>query len=124
LYLVMVTVVVLVSVDLVLGIGAAHWHARNGFLDFLGRGAVYRAAALSIGIAPAGLFLATYQRRGRHPFRWWQVPAAGLAFTVYTYIWVLATLRAWGRMATGRWSWVKTPRVGVVVDGPTAAETA
>lgn len=111
LYLVLVTIVVLVSVDLVLGLGAVRWHITNGFLAFLGRGVLYRAVALGVGIAPAALFLATYQRRGRHPFRWWQVPAAGLAFTLYTYIWAIATVRAWGRMAVGRWSWVKTPRV-------------
>jgi hypothetical protein len=52
-----------------------------------------------------------YQRHATKGFRIWEIPAAGLVFTLYTYVWILATIRALARTLSGRQNWVKTPRV-------------
>jgi hypothetical protein len=53
----------------------------------------------------------TYQRHSAHPFRWYEVPAYAVIFTLYTYVWLLTTARALARLATRRGDWVKTPRM-------------
>lgn len=111
-YLLLVTTVTLVFADLLLGVAGTAGLIRvtNHFLDFLPLD-TQRYAQVALALAPISAFLYTYQRRSCFPLRWWETPAFGAAFTIYSYFWVFATLRAWARMATGRWSWVKTPRV-------------
>jgi hypothetical protein len=41
------------------------------------------------------------------------VPAYALIFTLYTYVWLITTVRALFRIATRRRSWIKTPRVAI-----------
>jgi cellulose synthase/poly-beta-1,6-N-acetylglucosamine synthase-like glycosyltransferase len=115
LYLVLVLTVVVVFAQLVIGV-AASLHlleAQNTFLSFLGDGSELRVASLIVGVTPLVVFLYTYQRHSAKPLEWWEVPAYGVAFTAYSYIWITATVLAWGRIATGRWNWTKTPRVAV-----------
>jgi len=124
LYLLLVVTVVVVFAQLVIGV-AASLHlldAQNTFLAFLGDGSTLRIASLVVGVTPLMVFLFTYQRHASKPLQPWEVPAYGVAFTAYSYIWITATALAWGRIATGRWNWTKTPRVAVAPTEPGAAE--
>jgi len=116
LYLVLVTTVMFVGYSLVVGLaGAFAWAATtNGFLSFLPDGP-YRVATLLFALAPVTAFSITYQRFAKRPLRSWEVPAFALAFSLYSYVWVFATLWAWARIVLRRGSWVKTPRVSVAV---------
>jgi hypothetical protein len=111
-YLVLVVTVVIVCLDLAIGIAGSFGllHIQNEFMDFLSADQ-QRYVQFLIGVVPVTAFLFTYQRHSDAPLSWWSLPAFGLAFTLYSYMWVLATLRAWARIATGQWGWVKTPRV-------------
>lgn len=115
LYLLLVTTVVLVSYNLVLGLlgSYGHLHVTNNFLTFMPPGAGQRLVALAFALGPLIAFVATYQRWSRTPVTWWKVPAYGLAFTAYTYVWCTATIWAWTRMIMGRKNWAKTPRLAV-----------
>lgn len=84
---------------------------RNGFLAFIPAGSLHNAVDLAFGLAPLAIFMFVYQRHASKGFRLWQIPAAGFLFTLYTYVWILATVRALARNLTGRGNWVKTPRV-------------
>ena len=111
LYLLLVVTVVVVFAQLVIGV-AASLHllqAQNTFLSFLGDGSALRIASLVVGVTPLVVFLFTYQRHSAEPLQWWEVPAYGVAFTAYSYIWITATALAWGRMLTGRWNWDQDP---------------
>jgi len=57
--------------------------------------------------------MTSYQLHSPHRFRWFQVPAAAALFTLYTYVWTIATLRAWWRIALRQKTWVKTPRIAL-----------
>jgi cellulose synthase/poly-beta-1,6-N-acetylglucosamine synthase-like glycosyltransferase len=84
---------------------------RNGFLAFVPAGTAHNAISLGLGLAPLAMFMFVYQRHAASGFRMWEIPAAGFLFTLYTYVWVLATARALARNVSGRGNWVKTPRV-------------
>jgi len=114
LYLVLVTTVMFVGYSLVVGLAGTFALAptTNGFLSFLPDGP-YRVATLLFALAPVTAFSITYQRFARRPLRTWEVPAFALAFSMYSYVWVFATLWAWARIVLRRGSWVKTPRVSV-----------
>jgi cellulose synthase/poly-beta-1,6-N-acetylglucosamine synthase-like glycosyltransferase len=117
-YLLLVVTVLLVSATMAIS-GLAYagvLDASNSFLAFVPAGAARRAASLACSIVPVTVFLWTYQRHSHRPFRWFEVPAYALAFTLYTYVWLFTTLRALARIATGRRSWVKTPRVAAVAE--------
>ena len=114
LYLVLVLTVLLVTTTLVLDVlGSYHvLGVRSTFLvGILPSGITYRSVSLLLSILPLAAFMTSYQLHAQHRYRWWEVPAAAALFTLYTYVWTIATFRAWWRMATRRTSWVKTPRV-------------
>ncbi len=67
--------------------------------------------SLLFGITPIAVFMYVYQRHARTRFHVWEIPAVSIVFTLYTYVWIFATVRALARNATGRRNWVKTPRV-------------
>jgi 1,2-diacylglycerol 3-beta-glucosyltransferase len=82
------------------------------FLGFIGNDDVRRVATLLLSFGPLIAFAVTYQRFAAHPIPWWAVPGAFFLFALYGYFWAVpASVRALGRLATGRGSWVKTPRV-------------
>jgi 1,2-diacylglycerol 3-beta-glucosyltransferase len=112
-YLLLVVTVVVVTYNLLLTmIGLLGLVAiSNNFLSFVPDGYSRAVVAEIIALFPLVIFMHTYQRHSGRPFRWYELPAAGAAFTVYSYVWVISTLRAWTRMATRRGSWTKTPRV-------------
>ncbi len=115
-YLLMVVTVVVVSFELLCTLLALMGvvTVTNGFLGFLtplGR----RYAQVVFALAPISAFLFTYQRHSAARLRWWELPAFGAVFTAYSYVWIVATLRAWTRVAIGRWTWVKTPHAGAAV---------
>jgi len=112
-YLVLVVTVILVSVTMALGVLGACGiiQLRNDFLGFLGDGFARRLMLTLFSILPAVMFMRTYQRHSGQPFRWWETPGYGLIFTLYTYVWLVTTVRALTRLALGRNGWVKTPRL-------------
>jgi cellulose synthase/poly-beta-1,6-N-acetylglucosamine synthase-like glycosyltransferase len=113
-YLVLVAGVVVTSVNLAFGIAGASGAMKVSDTFLAGvapPGAPCRLALLAMSVFPLAVFMGSYQRCSPARFAWYQVPAASVLFTLYAYVWSYATLRAWARMAMGRWSWVKTPRV-------------
>jgi cellulose synthase/poly-beta-1,6-N-acetylglucosamine synthase-like glycosyltransferase len=121
-YLLLVVTVVLVSFQLACTVLAALGiiTVTNSFLSALSPEA-QRAAQVALALAPISALLFTYQRYSRARLRWWELPTFGLVFTAYSYVWIVSTVRAWGRMLSGRWSWTKTPRIATAV---TATEGA
>ncbi len=119
LYLGLVTSVMVAGFSLVAGVAGAAgvFPVTNSFLAFLPPGLGHRVAVLAIGTGPLLVLVATYQRFAYRRLRPWEVPAYALAFSVYSYLWCTATIWAWARMLTGRWAWVKTPRVRVAEHG-------
>ena len=120
LYLLLIVTVIVVSFNAVVaalmiaGLVSTH----SDFLSFLDAGSARNAVSLAFGLAPMAMFMYVYQRHAASSFRLWEIPAAGLLFTLYTYVWILATLRALARSLTGRSNWVKTPRVSEPVLAP------
>ncbi len=117
LYLVLVVTVILVSFTVVVGVlGAAGLvTVTNDFLLFVPYGEPRRVASLALSVLPLMIFLGTYQRHSAHPFRWYELPAAALAFTLYGYVWLWVSLRALVNLALRRNNWVKTPRLAADV---------
>ena len=113
LYLVLVVTVVLVSGTMLLNLLAIAGviQISDRFLDFVPPGLAYRSCSLVLSVLPVVAFMWTYQRHSEHAYRWYEVPFYAVVFTLYTYVWLLATTRAWARIALRRKSWVKTPRV-------------
>jgi len=73
-----------------------------------------RALTLVLSFGPLGAFAITYQRFAAKPLPWWGLPGAFALFALYGYFWAVpASVRALARIASGRGSWVKTPRVAV-----------
>jgi hypothetical protein len=90
----------------------------NQFFTLIPSGPIGRCIVLVIGTGPLVMLTISYQRNARARLRFWEVPAYALAFTAFSYLWVTATLCAWGRMVSHRGTWSKTPRVRVVTGGP------
>ena len=113
LYLVLVVTVLLVSFTVTVGILAAFGvvGVTNNFLLFLPYGEPRRVGSLVLSVLPLVIFLGTYQRHSAHPFRWHELPAAALAFTLYGYVWLWVSFRALFNLALRRNAWVKTPRL-------------
>jgi 1,2-diacylglycerol 3-beta-glucosyltransferase len=113
LYLLLIVTVIVVSFNAVVAtlMLAGLINPHNEFLSFLNAGSARNAVSLTFGLAPLGMFMYVYQRHATRGFRFWEIPAAGFLFTLYTYVWIFATLRAFARNLTGRSNWVKTPRV-------------
>lgn len=113
LYLVFVVTVVVVSgtmlVNMLAIVGAVR--VTDSILTFIPSGVDYRACSLLLSFLPVAAFMFTYQRHSAHRFRWYEVPAYSVIFTLYTYVWLLTTVRALARLATRRGDWVKTPRM-------------
>ncbi len=116
-YLLLVVTIVLVTTNLVLGLLGSFGviEVRSSFLvGVFPDGDLYRLVTLALSVLPLCVFVVSYQRHSRVPFRWFEVPAAAALFALYTYIWFYATLRAWARIVLRRKSWVKTPRIAAV----------
>jgi cellulose synthase/poly-beta-1,6-N-acetylglucosamine synthase-like glycosyltransferase len=113
LYLILVVTVVLVSVTMLCGILGAFGliTVDSSFLSAVPDGTPHRLLSLVLSLLPVMVFTWTYQRHSGRPFRWFEVPTFALIFTLYTYVWLLTTIRALARLVLRRNSWVKTPRV-------------
>jgi len=113
LYLLLVVTVVLVSGTMLAGLLAAIGvlQVSDHFFDFVSQGLLYRGLSLLLSVLPVVAFMWTYQRHSQHAYRWYEVPAYAVLFTLYTYVWVFTTARAWTRIILRRKTWVKTPRV-------------
>ncbi|WP_244930845.1 glycosyltransferase [Nocardioides sp. W7] len=113
LYLVLVVTVVLVSYTVVVGLLGTLGlvQVTNDFLLWVPYGVPRRTVSLLLSVLPVTVFLGTYQRHSAHPFRWYQLPAAALAFTTYGYVWFFVSLRALANLVLRRNAWVKTPRL-------------
>ena len=114
-YLLFVTFVMFVTANLVITVaGAAGWiWLSNDFLPFVPAGIARNLIIEFLGVGPVAIFLVRYQQYSHRPLRWWELPAFGLAFALYAYLWAIATVWAWARMLLGRSGWVKTRRVTV-----------
>ncbi len=112
-YLLLVVTVLLVTVTLAVGVLDALGvvTVTNGSLHAIPYGPPRRIASLAIAVLPLVIFLGVYQRRSAHPFSWYELPAAAMAFTLFSYVWVWASVRALARLALRRNGWVKTPRM-------------
>jgi len=113
LYLVLVVFVMLVFFNFVIGIaGTAGWITiENRFLSFIPRGVPKNILYQLIAFGPVVTFMWTYQRRSAHPLKFWEIPAFGFGFALYSYLWIAATLWAWIRIVLRRDAWAKTRRV-------------
>lgn len=113
LYLVLVVTVLLVSFTVGVGILGALGlvDVTNDFLTFVPYGPSRRLASLGLSVLPVVIFLGTYQRHSAFPFKWHELPAAAVAFTMYGYVWFFVSLRALVNLALRRNAWVKTPRL-------------
>lgn len=111
-YLILILTVLVVAGTLVLSVmpNGGALHVSDSFFDFVPAGTAYRSISLFLSALPVTMFLFVYQRHSYYPFRWYQLPAVAVIFTVYTYVWLITTARAWTRLAIGRKGWVKTPR--------------
>lgn len=114
-YLLLVVTVVVVTFNLVVSVLsiAGVVTAENNFLAFISDDYLRSILAELFALFPLIIFLHTYQRHSGRPFAWYELPAYGIAFTAYSYVWVISTARAWARLITRRGSWVKTPRVAM-----------
>lgn len=123
-YLMLVVTVVVITLGMAASIGATlgFFQITSDFLSFVPQGLPLRLTSLALSLLPLATFTYTYQRHSRHPFRWWEVPAFSLVFSLYSYVWIVTTLRAWTRMLLGRNGWVKTPRVAETATDDAAAE--
>ncbi len=119
LYLGLVTAVMVAGFSLMAGLAGAIGilPVTNSFLTFLPPGLGHRALLLAIGLGPLVLLVATYQRFALRRLPLWELPAFAMAFSIYSYVWCAATVWAWARMLTGRWAWVKTPRLHMAEHG-------
>lgn len=116
LYLLLVVTVMVVSSTLVLGILGDEnvLHIQSSFLiGIVPVGISYRTVSLLLSILPLAAFMTSYQLHSPRRYRWFEVPAAAAVFTLYTYVWAIATVRAWWRLARHKTTWVKTPRVDI-----------
>lgn len=115
-YLLFILLVVLVSLTGVIEVlGIVHAvQPTDEFLGWLGSGFAYRLVILLLSWLPVVLLVVTYQRFALARLALWECPAYCLFFAAYVYLWVLATARAWTRMAMHRGSWTKTPRLALV----------
>ena len=114
LYLLLVLTVLLVTTTLVLDFLGTQGllSVRSSFLvGVIPPGITYRTVSLLLSILPLAAFMTSYQLHSRNRYRWFEVPAAAALFTLYTYVWTIATFRAWWRIVWRKTSWVKTPRV-------------
>jgi 1,2-diacylglycerol 3-beta-glucosyltransferase len=114
LYLLLVVTVLLVTSMLVLDILGSEQvvSVHSSFLvGVIPAGISYRTISLLLSILPLATFMTSYQLHSSHRFRWFEVPAAAALFTMYTYVWTIATFRAWWRIVFRKNAWVKTPRV-------------
>lgn len=118
-YLFLVVTVVVVTFNLIVGLLGAFGviDVRNYFLTSIPVGPWRRAVEGFFVYAPIVAFTYTYQRHSDHRLRWWEVPAYGLIFTLYSYVWITVTIRAWTRLLLRRNSWTKTPRVARATQG-------
>jgi 1,2-diacylglycerol 3-beta-glucosyltransferase len=112
LYLLLVVTVVVVVGNLGLGFAgsAGLITVEDRFLESI-TGTPHNLLLLSLALLPLVMFMIVYQQRSRHPLKWWEIPAYGVFFTLYSYGWILATIIAWSRMILRRNNWVKTPRI-------------
>ncbi len=112
-YLILLAFILLLAGGFVLGtlgsFGVVSLTTR--FMDWLPGGPIRNALYIAMSFGPITAFLAVYQMRSKHPFAAWELPTYAIVFSLYAYTFVLAHFWAWARMATGRGSWAKTPRV-------------
>lgn len=113
LYLFLVITVVIVTGSMAASAAASlGWiDVTSSFLSFLPAGLPLRFVSFALSALPLATFIYTYQRHAKHPYKWWEVPAFAVIFSVYSYVWIITTLRAWTRIALRRNTWIKTPRV-------------
>lgn len=83
---------------------------QNSALASISSVELRRWIELVLLVAPLGLWVGSYQRFAPHPLKWYEIPIFSAAFALYTYIWAIATGRAWFRAITRRRSWAKTSR--------------
>jgi 1,2-diacylglycerol 3-beta-glucosyltransferase len=123
-YLLLVLGVAVIGINLVLDYLARLGviHVVDTSMTFLPAGMLGRVLNLLLAFLPLTAFMITYQRHSAARLRWWEVPAFGILFTLYTLHWIVATLRAWFRLSTRRGSWTKTPRVQTAPADPPTAE--
>jgi 1,2-diacylglycerol 3-beta-glucosyltransferase len=76
---------------------------------------LHNVIQLAVSIGPLAAFIAVYQFRAAAPPRWWELPAVGVLFAAYAYLFVFSQVWAWARMVAGHGSWAKTPRVAAQI---------
>lgn len=127
LYLVMVAFILVLGAQLSLGLAAALglYPPTVTFLGVIGDESLRRVVTLVLSFGPLAAFALTYQRFAAHRIPWWGVPGVFGLFALYGYFWAVpASIRALARIAAGRGSWVKTPRVAVTAHTLAVEEAA
>ncbi|WP_214629265.1 glycosyltransferase family 2 protein [Paenibacillus agaridevorans] len=121
LYLLMIITPIILAADYALGaaalLGWVNVHSMwMGSLARYGSG-VPMAIQLVMAFSIQLIFLPTYSRISRMKLPWYVTPGLMVTFAVYaSSIWILASMIAFYRMATGKWGWIKTEREQVSTD--------
>lgn len=84
-------------------------------LDAITNPELNKVAQLMLSVGPLAGFVCVYQRHTATPLRWWELPAAGLLFALYAYVFVFSQAWACVRLLARRGSWAKTPRVSAEI---------
>jgi 1,2-diacylglycerol 3-beta-glucosyltransferase len=112
-YLVMVTFVMVVFAGVLvsLTVTIANLPVENNSLVFVTDPRLRNLIQLTLSFGPLIALVWTYQKHSFHRLALWELPAFAVAFSLYVYLFVASQFWAWARMASGRGSWAKTPRV-------------
>jgi cellulose synthase/poly-beta-1,6-N-acetylglucosamine synthase-like glycosyltransferase len=112
-YLAFITFVMFVTLNLVVSCAslAGLIVVEDRFLQFLPVGPLRNFVVVLISILPICYLMLRHQQHTKLPLRLWELPAYAGIFSVYGYLWAVATVIAWVRMAVGRGGWAKTARV-------------
>lgn len=112
LYLVLAMFVLLITAGVVLSIlsVAGVISTTSTFMGSVPVGPMRNGLQVLLSLGPLLVFLGAYQAKAAQRFRWWELPAFGTVFSLYTYLFVASHVWAMARMVTRRRSWEKTPR--------------
>lgn len=112
-YLVMITFTMVVFAGMLVSLGqlSGLYVLQNDSLRWLPAGPVRNLTTILLSFGPPLMFLSTYQRKATHRLALYEIPTYLVVFSLFGYHWIFSQVWAWGRLATGRGSWAKTPRV-------------
>ncbi|QHW33953.1 glycosyltransferase family 2 protein [Paenibacillus rhizovicinus] len=118
LYLMMIVIPLVLAANYALGIASMFgWVRVDSDLMFWLHGFgswVPSTVQMVLGFSIQLIFLPSYTRVTNIKIPWYVAPGLMATFSIYTAaIWILASVIAFYRMATGKWGWIKTEREAI-----------